>query len=158
MRLATFLAVSSLLPIAQAAAADTAAQTVSFRDLFGLEQAQAIETLGTDVANCFSRALEDFNLALAGKDPVNSKTDMSSYPPDGGTVVWRSDCYNLAVLKSLTSYQLPDGSWIHGHVQGPSLSFKLGPKTAQSSPIARTRFVFAQKLTPNTSLERTRER
>ena len=140
-----FLVASILTLFVKTAVADAFTEPASFHDLFGLEQAEATAALGPELSKCLSEALEDFNLALLGKDPIHSKTDMSSYLLDGGTVVWRSECYTLAVLKSLTSYQLPDGTWLHGHVQGPSLRLNLGPKTAQSSPIARTRFVFAQK-------------
>jgi hypothetical protein len=128
-----------------AASADDFSRPASFAELYGFDQTQAAGLVGAEGAKCLSNALEDFNLALAAKDPIHSKTDMSSYLTDGGTVLWRSDCYTLAILKSLTSYQLPDGSWIHGYVRGPSLRLKLGPKGSQSSPIARTRFVFDQR-------------
>jgi hypothetical protein len=136
------IGISSLVA---AGPADEFARPASFSELFGFDRAQAEELVGPEGATCLANALEDFNLALAAKDPIHAKTDMSSYLTDGGTVVWRSACYTLAILKSLTSYQLPDGSWIHGHVQGPSLTLKPGPKGSQSSPISRTRFVLAQR-------------
>ncbi len=145
MRLLATIAVFSFFLRAEPAAADDFSRPASFSELFGFDQTQAVALVGAERAKCLSDALEDFNLALSAKDPIHSKTDMSSYLSDGGTVVWRGDCYNLAILKSLTSYQLPDGVWIHGYVQGPSLTLKLGPKSAQLSPIARTRFVFVQK-------------
>jgi hypothetical protein len=128
-----------------AATPDEFSRPAKFSELFGFDQTRATELVGVEGAKCMSNALEDFNLALSAKDPIHSKTDMSSYLTDGGTVVWRNDCYTLTVLKSLTSYQLRGGAWIHGYVQGPSLTLKLGPKGSQLSPIARTRFVFAQR-------------
>lgn len=128
-----------------AATPDDFSRPAVFSDLFGFDQSRAIELVGVEGAKCMSNALEDFNLALSAKDPIHSKTDMSSYLTDGGSVVWRNDCYTLTILKSLTSYQLPGGTWIHGYVQGPSLTLMLGPKGSQLAPIARTRFVFAQR-------------
>ena len=136
----------ALLSLSVAAASpDDHLRPASFAELFGFEQTEAAKLVGVEGAKCLSNALEDFNLALSSKDPIHSKTDMSSYLSDGGTVIWRSTCYTLAILKSLTSYQLPDGAWVHGYVQGPSLTLKLGPKGSQLSPISRTRFVFVQR-------------
>jgi len=142
--LATPIALCVSLAVAAATPSEFARPAL-FSELFGFDQAQAVGLVGAEGAKCLLNALEDFNLALSARDPIHSKTDMSSYLTDGGTVVWRNDCYTLAILKSLTSYQLPDGTWIHGYVQGPSLTLKLGPKGSQLSPIARTRFVFVQR-------------
>src|SRR5262245_44170335 len=138
--------------------AEPVSQSATFRELFGVEQADSIATLGADTARCLADALEDFNLVLADKDPIHSKSGDFSIAADGGNRSWRHPCYELTVLKSLTSLQQADGTWIHGYIEGPSLMLKLGPKGWQPSPIARTRLSFLQRVTPNTSLERTRER
>ena len=139
------------------AEADAVAESATFRELFGVEESASTTTFGTEAARCMSDALEDFNLVLAAKDPVHATSNDFSILADGGTRHWRHTCYDLTVLKSLTSLQLTDGTWIHGYIEGPSLKLKLGPPGSQSSPIARTRFTFLQRVTPNKSLERTRE-
>ena len=148
-----------MLSLCDVGAADSLTQSASasFRELFGLEQAQAIAEFGSETTSCLADALEDFNLVLMAKDPVHAKTDGFSVLTDGGTTHWRHACYDLTILKSLTSFELRDGTWLHGYIQGPSLRLKLGPKVAQSQPIARTRFTFLQRVPPNKFLERTRE-
>jgi hypothetical protein len=144
--------------LALPAEADPVSVPATFRELFGVDISASVATFGAEAAGCMSDALEDFNLVLAAKDPVHSKSNDFSILADGGTRAWRHACYDLTVLKSLTSLQLADGTWIHGYIEGPSLKLKLGPAGSQSSPIARTRFTFLQRVTPDKSLERTRER
>jgi len=152
------VAVIALSYFALPARADSGAPSATFRELFGVDESASTMTFGAEAAQCMADALEDFNLVLASKDPIHAKSNDFSILADGGTWFWRHPCYELTVLKSLTSLQLFDGAWIHGYIEGPSLTLKLGSAGTHSSPIARTRFTFLQRLTPNTSLERTRER
>jgi hypothetical protein len=144
--------------LAFAAGADPVAEPATFRELFGVDRSESATAFGAEAAGCMSDALEDFNLVLAAKDPIHAKSDDFSILSDGGTRAWRHACYELTVLKSLTSLQLADGTWIHGYIEGPSLKLKLGPAGSQLSPIARTRFTSLQRVRPNTTLERTRDR
>jgi hypothetical protein len=138
--------VTSVLALAPSSAtADDFSRPATFRELCGFEPAEAGVIVGSETARCLSEALVDFNLVLASKDPLHAKTNDFSSLTDGGTALWRGSCYDLTILKSLTSYQLPDGTWVHGYLQGPSLILKLGAKGWQPAPIARTRFVFVQK-------------
>jgi hypothetical protein len=148
-----------LLPLlASAANAELQIQPATFQELFGIKESDASTVFGPDGARCLTDALDDFNRVLADQQPIHAKTGDFSTLTDGGTAFWRHACYDLTIHKSLTSFQLNDGTWIHGHVVGPSLKLKLGPAESHRSPISRTRFEFLQRVTPNTSLERTRER
>ena len=140
------------------AGADPVGESATFRELFGVEESASVSAFGAEAARCMSDALEDFNLVIAAKNPTHAKSSDFSTLTDGGTRFWHHACYELTVLKSLTSLQLADGTWIHGHIEGPSLKLKLGAAGSQSSPIARTRFTFLQRVTPNKSFERTRGR
>jgi hypothetical protein len=133
-------------------------QPATFQELFGIDESKAGAVFGSDGERCLIDALDDFNRVLAGQQPIHAKTDDFSILTDGGTAFWRHACYDLTIHKSLTSFQLKDGTWVHGYVVGPSLTLKPGPTASQRSPISRTRFSFLQRVTPNTSLERTRER
>ncbi len=158
MRVSSITSLAAILVLqASSALADDFSRPATFRELFGVDEVQAETMFGAELSRCLSGAWEDFNLALASKQPINSKTDMSSFLTDGGTVNWRGACFDLTILKGLTSYELPDGSWVHGYVQGPSLRLKLGGKTAQNSGISRTRFVLLQKEPPKARPERARE-
>jgi hypothetical protein len=153
-----YVALVLLSAISGAAPADPSIQPATFRELFGLEVSEANAIFGPEGERCLASALEDFNLVLAGQKPIHAKTDDFSTLTDGGTAFWRHDCYDLTIHKSLTSFQLSDGTWVHGHIVGPSLKLRMGPAESQRSPISRTRFAFLQRVTPNTSFERTRER
>ena len=136
--LATAMAASVFAGIA-------AADEPSFSELFGVGESQAVEVFGSDTARCLFNALEDFKLALDGKDPVHSESPSFPQLLDGGTTFWEGSCYKLTVLRRLTTYRLPDGSTINGWVVGPSLQLRLSPDAGRSEPISRTRFVFLQK-------------
>jgi hypothetical protein len=140
-----------------AASADNSSRPASFSELFGIDQSQAESTFGAHMSQCLADALADFNLALAGETPLHSSTRSLAPLSDGGTDTWHGECFELTIYKSLTSYELPDGTWVHGHIRGPSLRLKFGGNNAQSVAIARTQFVLLQVLPPNKSLERTRD-
>ena len=148
-----------LLPLlASAGNAELQIQPTTFQELFGIDESNASAVFGTDGERCLIDALDDFNRVLAGQQPIHAKTDDFSSLTDGGTALWRHTCYELTIHKSLTSFQLKDGTWVHGHVVGPSLKLKLGPAESQRSPISRTRFAFLKRVTPTTSLNRMPER
>jgi len=139
-----FLPLSAVLCASLAAAGDPATKP-NFDDLFGMAEAHAIEVFGAETAQCLSHALEDFNLALSGKDPVNSKSPAFPQLLDGGTTFWDGACYKLTIFKSLTTYRLADGSLVNGYVVGPSLQLHFSPSASRPQPIARTRFVFLER-------------
>lgn len=122
-----------------------AADQPTFGELFGVGESQALELFGADTARCLSSALEDFNLALDGKDPVHAKNSLFPQLLDGGTTFWDGACYKLTVFKRLTTYRLPDGALVSGWVVGPSLELRLTSDAGRSESISRTRFVFIQK-------------
>ncbi len=117
----------------------------SFADLFGVEESQAPAIYGPESTRCLSNALEDFNRALSGQEPIHSKSPAFPQLLDGGTTFWTGECYVLTVYKRLTSFRLPDGAMVNGFVVGPSLQLKLTPNASESHPIERTRFVVLQK-------------
>src|SRR4051812_5633713 len=117
----------------------------SFAELFGVEESLAPAIYGSESTRCLSNALEDFNRALSGQEPIHSKSQAFPQLLDGGTTLWTGDCYVLTVYKSLTSYRLPDGAIVNGFVVGPSLQLKLTPSASESHPIGRTRFLFVEK-------------
>lgn len=157
--LRTPVAASALLFLACVAEGSPVSQPVTFRELFGMEQAESAATVGVDAARCLADALEDFNLVLAAKTPVHATTDDFSIATDGGTRAWRHACYQLTVLKSLTSLYLADGTMLHGYIEGPSLTLKLGPKGGwQPFPIARTKFTFLQREAANPSQEQAHDK
>jgi hypothetical protein len=123
----------------------SAADAPSFRELFGVDEEQAVEVFGSDTALCLSNAFEDFKLALGGQDPVHSTNSPFPQLLDGGTRFWEGDCYTLTVLKRLTTYRLPDGAQVSGWIVGPSLELRLSSERRRTEPISRTRFVFIQK-------------
>lgn len=140
-----FATALTILLVASFATADEPVASASFRELFGVGESQAIEVFGSDTARCLSDALIDFNLALAGENPVHSTNPPFPQLLDGGTALWEGACYKLTILKRLTTYRLPDGALINGWVVGPSLQLRLSPDAKHSEPISRTRFVFIQK-------------
>jgi hypothetical protein len=117
----------------------------TFGELFGLGESQATEVFGAETARCLSNALEDFNLALSGQNPLHSKSPAFPQLLDGGTTFWEGACYKLTLLKRLTTYRLADGTLVNGFVVGPSLQLHLSQDASKSEPIARTRFVFIGK-------------
>jgi len=119
--------------------------SASFDELFGMDESRAIEIFGAETAGCLSNALEDFNLALSGEDPRHSKSPAFPQLLDGGTRFWKGACYELTILKRLTTFRLADGALISGFVVGPSLELQLAPAASKSHPIERTRFVFVEK-------------
>ncbi len=137
---------------------NTSQERATFRELFGVEESEAAASFGVDAARCLADALEDFNLVLASKNPVHATTDDFSIATGGGTRAWRHACYQLMVLKSLTTLNLPDGTLIHGYLEGPSLTLKLGSGGWQPAPISRTRLTFLLRVAPGKSPEQSRER
>jgi hypothetical protein len=135
--------------LANFAAAGNPVASPSFDDLFGIGESEAIEVFGAETARCLSDALEDFNLALSGKNPQHSKSPAFPQVLDGGTTFWEGACYKLTILKQLTTYRLADGTSVNGFVVGPSLQLQLSPNASKSQPIARTRFAFIEKRAAN---------
>jgi len=139
-----FPSLSAVLCVSLAVAGDPATPP-KFDELFGVGEAQATDVFGAETALCLTHALEDFNLALSGQDPVNSKSPAFPQLLDGGTTFWEGACYRLTIFKSLTTYRIADGSLVSGFVVGPSLQLHLPSSASRSQPIARTRFVFLEK-------------
>lgn len=110
--------------------------TVTFEELFGMNETAAAGMFQSTTFGCLKHALADFNLAATGNHPKYSKLETSA--ADGGTTNWRGDCYDLTILMHGVRFKDGKGCYL-GFVFGPSL--KIRDPDEWPASISRTKLV-----------------
>src|SRR5688500_1447040 len=108
LRMKTFLYISVVLALTSCSNSSIVERpanlasggSVSFADLFGIDEQQASQDLPDSLAQCLRRAHEDFSLALDGKEPKHAKSKGAF--SDGGTSLWEDPCYRLVILRQFS--------------------------------------------------------